>query len=310
MPCVLFQMVLTLGTGAPIFILFPLLMYYPSVGNWLRKLLEAGRHESRVAPADVLMDGLSRRRLGLLGVSQPHGRRPRAFSEWEGSIAQNEVKRSLYWRHRFIFAVLLWMNFISFISADFAMLALPVPEIACFLSDKDEWILKADPSFVCFSTEMASSHLAGAILVLVFTVIFPVVVYSKIRKISAFNMWDDEDCLFELGYFYDCYKKNWRYLFIMNHLQLCVLLTLFGAIFSLDELGMVIAPTILHFLYLGVVVVGQPLGSRLDNILEAVLVAINIFGLGLSLLLIRDPQNVVIEVRTRECQQPHLPAAF
>ena len=96
-------MVLTLGTGAPIFILFPLLMYYPRVGNWLTKLLEARRHESRVAPADGRMDSLSRRRLGLLGVSQRHGRRPRAFSEWEGSIAQNEVKRSLYWRQRFVF---------------------------------------------------------------------------------------------------------------------------------------------------------------------------------------------------------------
>jgi hypothetical protein len=100
-----------------------------------------------------------------------------------------------------------------------------------------------------------------------------------------------------LGYFYDPYKKNWRYLFLVNHLQLCVLTTVLSVVFWVDELAMVIAPIILHILYLAVIIFGRPFESLLDNILEAVLLTISIVGFGFSLLLIQDPENVAIEVR-------------
>ena len=282
------QMALSFGTGAPIFVLFPLLIYAPQVWHSLKgriKLLVQTTKPRAAKPRDAWEDGPALHR------------GPSAFSDFHGSDAQRECNRSAYWRRRFLFAVLLWMTFVSFIAADFAMQALPIPGMACMLADDNQWLLKADPQFVCFSDEMFRSHLAGAILALVFTVLFPAVLYSKIRRISVLNKWDDAECVFQLGYFYDPYKKNWRYLFLFNHLQLCILVNVLSVVFWVDELAMVIAPIILHILYLAVIIVGRPFESWLDNILEAILITISILGFGFSLLLIQDPENEAIEVR-------------
>jgi hypothetical protein len=261
-------MMLSLGTGAPIFVLFPLLIYAPEVWNGLKC-----RFKLLIQPS------------------------PSSFSDFHGSDAQKKCKRSAYWRQRFLFAVMLWMAFVSFIAAQFAMQALPIPGMACMLADNHQWLLKADPHFICFSDEMFRSHLAGVILALVFTVLFPAVLYSKIRRISVLNKWDDAECVFQLGYFYDPFKKNWRHWFLINHLQLCILVNVLSVVFWVDEAAMAIAPMILHILYLAVVLLGRPFVSRLDNILEAVLMTISSLGFGVSLILIQDPQNVAIEVR-------------
>ena len=281
-------MALSLGTGAPIFVLFPLLIYAPQVWSGLKdriKLLVQTTKPRAAAPRDAWADGPALHR------------GPSAFSDFHGSDAQRECNRSAYWRRRFIFAVLLWMTFVSFIAADFAMQALPIPGMACMLADDNQWLLKADPQFVCFSDEMFRSHLAGAILALVFTFLFPALLYSKIRGISVLNKWDDAICVFQFGYFYDPFKKNWRYWFLVNHLQLCVLTTVLSVVFWVDEMAMVIAPMIVHILYLAVIIFGRPFESWLDNILEAVLMTISILGYGVSVLLIQDPENAAIEVR-------------
>ena len=279
-------MMLSLGTGAPIVVLFPLLFYVPQVWNGLKRRIKLQPTKPPVVvPRDVWVHGPALHR------------EPSSFSDFRGSDAQRECKRSAHWRHRFWFAVLLWMTFVSFIAADFAMQALPIPGMACMLADDHQWVLKADPKFVCFSDEMFRSHLAGAILALVFTFLFPALLYSKIRGISVLNKWDDAICVFQFGYFYDPFKKNWRYWFLVNHLQLCVLTTVLSVVFWVDEMAMVIAPMIVHILYLAVIIFGRPFESWLDNILEAVLMTISILGYGFSVLLIQDPENVAIEVR-------------
>jgi hypothetical protein len=222
------------------------------------------------------------------------------FSEWEGSIGQRELKRSLYWRHRFVFAVLLWMSFVSFISADFAMQAAPIPGIACYLTESNEWILKADASLDCFSSEMGRSHLAGAVIALAFAIVFPSVIYSKINRISNLQLWDNTDCLFQLGYFYGPLKTGWCYLSILNHLQLCVLVTVINLVFWQDEMAMVIATISLNLLYTAVTLFGRPYESWLDNILETIFYTICAFGSALSLLQMHDPENVLIDVRTTQ----------
>ena len=284
-------MMLSLGTGAPIFVGFPLLIYAQKVWKGLTsrivlrvQVIKLRVAEPRVAWADSL--------------ATPH-QEPCSFSEWEGSIAQRKSQRIVYWKQRFVFAVLLWMSFVSFISAEYAMQAVPIPGMACMLADDNQWLLKADPAFSCFSTEMVPWHLAGAILALVFTVLFPYVLYSKIKRISDLNTWDVADCVFQLGYFYDPYKPHWRYVFILNHVQLCVLVNVFSVVFLFDETGMVIAPIILHILYLAVVVFGRPFESRLDNVLEAVLITISVLGFGLGLIRMHDPENAAIEVRAK-----------
>ena len=181
----LVQMMFALGTGAPIFVLFPLLIYGSKVQNVIRRLRRRITlcFTERNRPAVVALPS---------GLGRSH-RVPSVFSEWEGSIGQRELKRSLYWRHRFVFAVLLWMSFVSFISADFAMQAAPIPGIACYLTEGNEWILKADASLDCFSSEMGRSHLAGAVIALAFAIVFPSVIYSKINQISNLQLWDNTD---------------------------------------------------------------------------------------------------------------------
>jgi hypothetical protein len=292
-------MVLVLGTGAPIFVLFPLLIYAPNMWSGLR---------SRIGQLKRLVALRFAERNGSVawpdGLATSH-RVPSTFSEWEGSVRQAAFKRSLYWRHRFTFAVLLWMSFISFISAAYAMQAAPIPGLACYLTDSGEWILKADPSFLCFSSEMGKSHLAGAVLVLVFVVLFPSVLYSKLNRISNLHLWHDKDCQFEMGYFYEPLKTAWCYLFIVNHLQLCVLVTVLSLMFWQDPMAMAIAPIPLTVLYVAVVLFGQPFHSRLDSSLEAVFYTVCVLGFGLSILQMNDPENMFIDVRTtRKCRDP------
>jgi hypothetical protein len=197
------------------------------------------------------------------------------------------------------------MSFVSFISADFAMQAAPIPGIACFLTESNEWILKADTSLVCFSSEMGRSHLAGAIIALAFAIVFPSVIYSKINRISNLQLWDNSDCLFQMGYFYGPLKMGWCYLSILNHLQLCVLVTVINLIFWRDETAMVIATISLNLLYTAVTLFGRPYESWLDNILETIFYTICAFGSALSLLQMYDPKNMLIEVRTTpKCCKP------
>ena len=290
----LVQMLFALGTGAPIFVLFPLLIYGSKVQNVIRRRITLCFTERNRAAVVALPNRLGRSH-----------RVPSVFSEWDGSIGQRELKRSLYWRHRFVFAVLLWMSFVSFISADFAMQAAPIPGIACYLTESNEWILKADASLDCFSSEMGRSHLAGAVIALAFAIVFPSVIYSKINRISNLQLWDNSDCLFQMGYFYGPLKMGWCYLSILNHLQLCVLVTVINLVFWQDEMAMVIATISLNLLYTAVTLFGRPYQSWLDNILETIFYTICAFGSALSLLQVYDPENMLIEVRTtRKCCKP------
>ena len=160
-------------------------------------------------------------------------------------------------------------------------------------------------SLVCFSSEMGRSHLAGAIIALAFAIVFPSVIYSKINRISNLQLWDNSDCLFQMGYFYGPLKMGWCYLSIMNHLQLCVLMTVFDLIFWRDEMAMVVATMSLNLLYAAVTLFGRPYQSWLDNILETIFYTICAFGFGLSLLQMHDPEHMLIQVRTaRNCCEP------
>jgi hypothetical protein len=290
----LVQMVFALGTGAPIFVLFPLLIYGPKAQNavmsrirWLKRLMTLRLTERNGTAVVAVPNGLDRTH-----------RVPSVFSEWEGSIGKQEFKRGLYWRHRFVFAVLLWMSCVSFISADFAMQSAPIPGIACYLTVSNEWRLKADSSLFCFSNEMGRSHLAGSMLALAFTIVFPSVIYSKINRISNLHLWDNADYAFQMGYFYGPFKTAWCYLFVMNHLQFCVFVTVLNLVLWQDEIAMLIAPMSLNAFYVAFILFVRPYESRLDNILEAVFYTICAFGSGLGLLQMHDPNNMFIDVRT------------
>jgi hypothetical protein len=152
---------------------------------------------------------------------------------------------------------------------------------------------------------MGKSHLAGAVLVVVFAMLFPSVLCSKLNRISNLHLWHDKDCQFEMGYFYEPLKRAWCYLFIVNHLQLCVLVTVLSLVFWQDQMAMAIAPIPLTVLYVTVVLFGRPFHSHLDNILEALFYTVCGIGFGLSILQMNDPENMFIDVRTtRKCRDP------
>ena len=280
------QMFLVFATGVPIFVLFPVLICRYIVRDFVKSGFRGLKN--RIA--------LPLREMFARQVSADDMSRPHRFSHWEGSAEQKEAETSLYWRHRFTFAVTLWMSFIAFISADFSVQAAPIPWIACALTDTSAWSLKADERFECFSGEMGVPHVAGAGIASVFVMLFPAFVYWKINRVSWLNSWHDKDCMFQMGYFYGYYKQQWCYLYIMNHLNLCVLVTVSNLIFWQDEQAMAIVPILLHVLYLALILLHRPFEEGLDNILEVILVSVNIFGFVLSLIQLHDPESVFIEV--------------
>jgi hypothetical protein len=110
-------------------------------------------------------------------------------------------------------------------------------------------------------------------------------------------LWDNADYAFQMGYFYGPFKTAWCYLFIMNHLQFCVFVTVLNLVLWQDEIAMLIAPMSLNTLYVAFILFVRPYESRLDNILEAVFYTICAFGSGLGLLQMHDPKNMFIDVR-------------
>jgi len=284
-------MFLVFATGVPIFVLFPIMIFRFKMRDFVKRgfrRLKKGIKRHLLPVRQILA-----RQISAEGTTS--GKAHRRFSHWDGSNEQKEAKKSMYWRDRFTFAVTLWMSFIAFISADLSVQAAPTP-IACALTDTGDWSLKADERFSCFSDKMLFSHLAGAVIASVFVVLFPAFVYWKINRVSWLNSWHDKDCMFQMGYFYGYYKKQWCYVYIMNHLNLCVLVTVSNLIFWQDEQAMAIVPILLHVLYLALILLHRPFEEGLDNILEVILVSVNIFGFVLSLIQLHDPESVFIEV--------------
>jgi hypothetical protein len=74
-------------------------------------------------------------------------------------VERNEwlLKFSVYWRNRFWFALMIWMWFVAFIAAQTALQATPIPTLAC----DDNSVLIADGGLLCYSGDMATTHLVG-----------------------------------------------------------------------------------------------------------------------------------------------------
>jgi hypothetical protein len=259
------QFQLSIFAGAPIFIIMPMLIYLPTVWWYFRHSL------------------------GIFGTST-------------AAESMNQRRRlqkfSLYWEDRFAFARLRWVAFIAFMAASTGIQATPSPGIACSGTD-----FVQDPSFTCYSEELAGTHAMGTVVTVLLCVVFPVYIYKNIRRISFNDLEEDSRERLRFGPFFGCYRKGvWQYFVLLNHFQMTVLIAVLSLALSKHALGLAISNLVLNLLYILIVLVGQPFEFTLDNVLEAATTAVQAYSILLSIIPIVDA-NAVGD-HTREVPMP------
>jgi hypothetical protein len=249
------QFQLLMFAGAPIFIIMPMLIYLPIVWWYFRH------------------------GLGIFGTS----------TAAESMDQRRRLQKvSLYWEDRFAFARLRWVVFIAFMAASTGIQATPSPGIACSGTD-----FVQDPSFTCYSEELAGTHAMGTVVTVLLCVVFPVYIYKNIRRISFNDLEEDSREALRFGPFFGCYRKGvWQYFFLLNHFQMTVLIAVLSLALKKYELGLAVSNLVLNLLYILIVLVGQPFEFTLDNVLEAATTAVQAYSILLSIIPMVDENAI------------------
>ncbi len=254
------QILLVVYVAVPIFVIMPVLIYAPKA-LW---------HYRR-----------------SLGLFKARGT--------EESISQHQrlQKFSEHWKTRFVFAVLLWLSFISFIAASQAIQATPSPGIAC-----DGAYFRQDASFTCYSDELTGSHVLGSVVTALLCWLFPLIVFWNIRRISLLDLETDETESLRFGMFYEGYRKGVRqYFFLLHHFQMTVLIAVLGLLLINDALGLAISNLVLNLLYILVVIIGRPFESWFDVVLEASQTSVQAYAILITILDIIDDSIISNEAK-------------
>jgi hypothetical protein len=169
------QMVLVLATGLPTLVIMPIL-FWGSRRLYVHRTSSRARANKRKIARRVSVDidgeeawSQPRGKAGSFGNRLTQGGRLEDISEVESN--ERLLQFSLYWSNRFWFALMIWMWFVAFISAQTALQATPVPTLAC----DENGILIADGGIRCYSDRMMIAHLLGLMISTVFAVLLPVV---------------------------------------------------------------------------------------------------------------------------------------
>ena len=244
------QILLVVYVAIPIFVIVPMLIYVPKALWHFRQ---------------------------SLGLFQAAGT--------ESVIQHHRLKKfSEYWKARFVFAVLLWLSFISFICASQAIQATPSPGIAC-----DGTNFRQDAGFTCYSDDMSGAHFLGTLVAVLLCWVFPLFVLWNIRRISLLDLEADETESLMFGMFYDGNRKGVRqYFFLYNHFTMTVLIAVIGLVLITDPLRLAIANLILNLLYILILIVGRPHESRFDVVLESLQTSIQAYGISISIIELID----------------------
>ena len=218
----------------------------------------------------------------------------------EESISQHQrlKKFSEYWKARFVFAVLLWLSFISFICANQAIQATPSPGIAC-----DGTAFRQDAGFTCYSDDLSGAHVLGSIVAALLCCAFPLLVFWNIRRISLLDLEADETESIMFGMFYDGNRKGIRqYFFLYNHFTMTVLIAVISLVLITDPLGLAIANLVLNLLYILIVIVGRPYESRFDIFVESLQTSIQAYGILISIINLID--DSILTADTQQVRAP------
>ena len=271
------QSLLIIYAGAPIFLIMPMLIYGPKILlRCLQSPLESNPRQllwHQRPPAHLL------RKLGIFSAS--------TAAEYRDQHRRLQ-KFSLYWQDRFVFAVLRWVSLIAFIAASTAIRATPLPGIACVGTD-----FVQDPSFTCYSEELAVTHTVGSVVAVVICAAFPYYIYQNIRRIVFNNREGDRRESERFGPFFGSYKKGLsQYFFLLNHFQLTVLIAVLSLVLKKDELGLAVSNLVLNLVYILTVVIGRPCTYMLDNVLEAATPAVQAYGILLQIMRLVDENAI------------------
>ena len=270
-------MLLIIYAGAPIFLIMPMLIYGPKI--LLRFLQSPPESNPRQLLWHQRLPEHLLRRLGIFTAS--------TAAEYRDQHRRLQ-KFSLYWEDRFVFAVLRWMSFIAFIAASTAIQATPSPGIACVGTD-----FVQDPSFTCYSEELAVTHTVGSVVAVVICAALPYYIYQNIRRIAFNHREEDSRESERFGPFFGSYKKGVsQYFFLLNHFQLTVLIAVLGLMLSKDELGLAVSNLVLNLVYILTVVIGRPCTYMLDNVLEAATPAVQAYGILLQIVRLVDENAI------------------
>jgi hypothetical protein len=190
------QMTLVLATGLPILIIMPALIYVPRLVHTvlMRRARQSGRSVGRKASVMVDDEHLNLARGGRLNHVA------------EAEYLEALLRFSAHWQDRFWFAVMIWMWFVAFISAQAAIQATPVPTLSC----TGDNVLVADPSERCFSDSMAKTHFVALVVTFVFVLALPYLLHRGISHIRYLEQLEDDKCNLKFGYFYGGLRQGWE----------------------------------------------------------------------------------------------------
>jgi hypothetical protein len=197
---------------------------------------------------------------------------------------------SHYWTERFVFAVILWMNFIAFQAATPSINAFPSPGTACTtIADPPTVVTDTfDPKAVCYSDYMAGAHTLAVIVVLVICVLFPLFQWKICRRVNYLGLEDEvasETFLTRYGAIYGANADGWRrYWGLVVYFNTVVLIgTLGNWLVNDPNLGLPISSIVvcsavmLGFLFL------HPSAERFDDVVESYFLAVQISSLALQI---------------------------
>jgi hypothetical protein len=183
------QMTLILGTGLPTLVIMPILFWASRRLYIHRKSLRANKRKiaRRVSSDAQAAWAQPRGNFGSFANRLQQGGRLKDISEVESD--ERLLQFSIYWRNRFWFALMIWMWFVAFISAQTALQATPIPTLAC----DDNNVLMADAGLRCYSGDLAILHLLGCVISFIFVVLLPYFLQTRISRIRYVDRLEDAD---------------------------------------------------------------------------------------------------------------------
>jgi hypothetical protein len=150
-----------------------------------------------------------------------------------------------------------------------------------------------DPSFTCYSEELAVTHTVGSVVAVVICAAFPYYIYQNIRRIVFNNREEDRRESERFGPVFGSYKKGLsQYFFLLKHFQLTVLIAVLSLVLKKDELGLASSNLVLNLVHILTVVIGRPRTYMLDNVLEAATPAVQAYGILLQIMRLVDENAI------------------
>ncbi len=221
---------------------------------------------------------------------------PRLYLRVKGKSVPRETrlrlqKFSYYWTERFVFALILWLNFVAFVAGTSSINAFPSPGTACNADPGNPFVIgdAEEPKARCYSDSMNGAHTLSVIVVLVICVFFPLFQWKICRTVNYLGLQDkvvSETFLNRFGAIYAANAGGWRrYWGLVVYFNTSVLIGTLSLWFATDPdfrlpvSNIVVCGTvILGFLLL------HPSEDRRDDVIESYFLGVQVASLCLQIV--------------------------